>query len=318
MDSFDCSLLTADTDVDNTPLTMDDYSSAVARWCPGCGDHAVLSAVQKLLESEQLRREEVVICSGIGCSSRFPHYMKTYGFHGLHGRALPVATGVKMTRPDLKVFTIMGDGDCTSIGLSHWIHSVRYNVDMVAILLDNSIYALTKNQTSPTSPQGLKSNTQQQGSYLPPMNALSAALGITNCSFAARTADWTPGHLFETLHAAYHHKGFSFVHILQRCPVFTSQLYHEAARKLDLTEILTHPKGIVDPDTESLYKAQLEHDPSNLTEARRLAVEGDKFRIGLFYRDTTKPVYNETRVLPRYTAEEKMDILNAELDRYAV
>ncbi len=313
------SLLDGDVCADERHLAIEDYSSAVPRWCPGCGDHSALGAMQRLLESEQLKREKTVFCSGIGCSSRFPHYLKTYGFHGLHGRALPVATGIKMTRPDLHVFAIMGDGDCCSIGLAHWLHAVRYNVDMVAMLLDNNIYGLTKNQTSPTTPQGHKSNTQQQGSFLPPLNPLTATLGITNCSFVAQTADWVPAHLFQTLKAAFHHQGFAFVRVLQRCPVFTAGIYQDAVRHPDNVELLTHPAGICDPDAEGLYKNHISHDPADLHEARRLAEGGNgKFRLGLFFRDASRPRYNETRALPKYTAEEKIEILNAELDRYAV
>ena len=158
---------------DEREFALDDYEGATARWCPGCGDHSVLTAVEKLLVAEQLKPEQTVFVSGIGCSSRFPHYLKTYGFHGLHGRALPVATGVKLHRPDLDVFVVMGDGDCCSIGAAHWIHAIRYNIDMVALLLDNNIYGLTKKQTSPTTPQGYKTNTQPFGSFLPPLNPLT-------------------------------------------------------------------------------------------------------------------------------------------------
>ena len=189
---------------------MADYQGPVARWCSGCGDHSVLAATQRLLKDHQLTPENTVFVSGIGCSSRFPHYMRTYGFHGIHGRALTVATGVKLTRPELDVFVVMGDGDCVSIGAGHWIHAIRYNVDMVALLLDNNIYGLTKKQTSPTTPQGYKSNTQPRGSYLPAMNPLEATLGVTNASFVAQTAEWVPAHLFATLEAAFEHPGFSF------------------------------------------------------------------------------------------------------------
>ena len=216
MSDMNCSLLSCDQVTDDDFLSMADYGSAMPRWCPGCGDHSLLSAVQRLLEAEQLKREKTVFTSGIGCSSRFPHYMKTYGFHSIHGRSLPVATGIKMTRPDLTVFTVMGDGDCCSIGAAHWVHAIRYNIDMVAMLLDNNIYGLTKNQTSPTTPQGHASNTQPLGSYLPALNPMEVTLGVTNASFVAQTADWVPAHLYQTIRAAYKHKGFSFVRVLQR------------------------------------------------------------------------------------------------------
>ena len=227
--SLSCSSLLTPVE-DDREFSLGDYEGARARWCPGCGDHSVLTAAQRLLVDEQLKPEETVFVSGIGCSSRFPHYMKTYGFHGLHGRALPVATGIKMNRPDLNVFVVMGDGDCVSIGAGHWVHATRYNVDMVAMMLDNNIYGLTKMQTSPTTPQGYKSNTQPQGSWLPALNPLEATLGITNASFVAQTAEWIPAHLFATLQAAYRHRGFAFVRVLQRCPVFTEDIYLHASR----------------------------------------------------------------------------------------
>ena len=131
---------------------LEDYQGGVPRWCTGCGDNAILAAVQRLCRDEELRPEKTVFVSGIGCSSRFPHYMKTYGFHGIHGRALPVAEGVKMARPDLTVFVNTGDGDCCSIGAAHWIHAIRYNMNLTVFLHDNQIYGLTKKQASPTSP----------------------------------------------------------------------------------------------------------------------------------------------------------------------
>ena len=133
-----CSLLGCGWDEDRV-FEMEDYQGQLARWCPGCGDFAVLTAVERLLESEQLPPERTVFVSGIGCSSRFPHYLTTYGFHGIHGRALPLATGVKLSRSDLSVFVVMGDGDCCSIGAGHWIHATRYNVRMVALMLDNEV-----------------------------------------------------------------------------------------------------------------------------------------------------------------------------------
>jgi hypothetical protein len=137
-------------------FTLEDYEGGVARWCPGCGDHGVLTAVQRICRDEQLLPEQTVCVSGIGCSSRFPHYMKTYGFHGLHGRRCPVACGVKARRPELKIWVATGDGDCCSIGAGHWVHAIRYNMDMVVMLFDNAVYGLTKNQTSPDHPAGFQ------------------------------------------------------------------------------------------------------------------------------------------------------------------
>lgn len=312
-----CSLLDCAVE-DERHFEMHDYEGPVARWCPGCGDHGVLTAVTKLLSAEQLRPETTVFVSGIGCSSRLPHYVKTYGFHGIHGRALPLATGVKLSRPDLTVFVAMGDGDCTSIGAAHWLHATRYNVDMTALMLDNNIYGLTKMQTSPTTPQGFASNTQPRGSYLPALNPIAATLGITNASFVAQTAEWVPQHLYATLQAAYRHRGFSFVRILQRCPQYTTSIFQQAVRKPDLVELLVHEQGVQLPELDKLYKRQRRHDPKDLDAARRLAEPDDVIRLGVFFKDETRPRYDEMRRLPRHTAEEKVRLLNEEMERYAI
>jgi 2-oxoglutarate ferredoxin oxidoreductase subunit beta len=317
MTETSCSLLGCGLDVE-PDLELEDYAGPPARWCPGCGDHSILSAAQRLLHEEHLAPEKTVFVSGIGCSSRFPHHLHTYGFHGIHGRALPLATGVKLRRPDLSVFAVMGDGDCCSIGAGHWIHAIRYNTDMVALLLDNNIYGLTKNQTSPTTPQGHPSATQPRGSYLPALNPLSVTLGVTNASFVAQTADWVPGHVYATLQAAFRHPGFAFVRVLQRCPKWTPGIFREAAQQLEKTEILVHPDGIVEPDVEQLYSVHVDHDPADIDHARALAVEPGKVRLGLFFRNAAFPRYDETRRLPVHTAEEKIRLLDAEFDRYAV
>jgi len=313
-----CSLLGCGVDDDDRSWTMEDYSGAAARWCPGCGDHAILAAVERLLESEQLPPERTVFVSGIGCASRFPHYLTTYGFHGIHGRALPIATGVKLRRPDLDVFVVMGDGDCTSIGAGHWIHAVRYNVNMVALLLDNGIYGLTKNQTSPTTPQHYASNTQPKGSFLIPLNPMSATLGVSNASFVAQTADWIPAHLYATLRAAYEHRGFSFVRILQRCPQYTSDLYEEAVRNPKMVEMLVHPDGVETPELDKIYTQKRVHDPRDLDTARHLAEPADKIRLGIFFRDESRERYEELRAQRVHTAQEKIARLNEEFDKYAV
>jgi len=312
-----CSLLGCATE-DERVFQLSDYEAALPRWCPGCGDHSILSAMQRLLTAEQLQPENTVFVSGIGCSSRFPHYMKTYGFHGLHGRALPVAEGVKLQRPELAVFVVMGDGDCTSIGAGHWLHAIRYNMDLTALLLDNNIYGLTKNQTSPTTPQGHTSNTQPYGSYLPALDPISATLGVTNASFVAQTAEWLPSHLFATLRAAYRHRGFSFVRILQRCPVYTPDIFQLAVREPDRIELLVHDDGVLLPELEKTYKNQVVHDPHDLDEARRLAEPNGHLRLGVFFRDDTRPLYEDLRRLPKLTSEDKLVRLNQELDTYAV
>jgi 2-oxoglutarate/2-oxoacid ferredoxin oxidoreductase subunit beta len=312
-----CSLLHAINE-DDRVFELPDYEAAMPRWCAGCGDHGVLTAMQKLLVAEQLQPDQTVFVSGIGCSSRFPHYVKTYGFHGIHGRALPVATGIKMQRPDLTVFVVMGDGDCTSIGAAHWLHSTRYNVDMTALMLDNNIYGLTKNQTSPTTPQGFASNTQPQGSFLPALDPIQATLGITNASFVAQTAEWIPAHLYATLRAAHRHRGFAFVRILQRCPVYTPGIFQLAVRQPDTIELLVHDDGVVAPELDRMYQNQIRHDPSDIDAARRLAETSEKIRLGVFFRDETRTRYNEMREVPRRSVDDKIRLLNEELDRYAV
>lgn len=303
----------ADTDYD-----MGTYEGARARWCPGCGDHSVLTAVQRLLAAEQLIPEQTVFVSGIGCSSRFPHYLKTYGFHGIHGRALPVSTGIKLHRPELNVFTVMGDGDCTSIGAAHWVHALRYNLDLTVLLLDNGIYGLTKNQTSPTTPQGVKSNTQPRGSYLPALNPLSVSLGVTNASFVAQTVEWAPAHLYATLRAAYRHKGTSFVRILQRCPVYTPDMFQAAVQDPTRIALLVHDDGVVTPELEKVYQTQIHHDPRDLEAARRFAESEEKIHLGVLFRDPSRPRYEETRRVTPRTPSERVALLDEEFARYAV
>jgi len=318
MSELSCPLFPACAPADETEFALSDYEGATARWCPGCGDHSVLSCVERLLVAEQLNPEQTMFVSGIGCSSRFPHYLKTYGFHGIHGRALPVATGIKLTRPDLHVFVVMGDGDCCSIGAAHWVHALRYNVRMVVMLLDNSIYGLTKKQTSPTTPQGMTTNTQPGGSYLPPLNPLSTTLGTTNVSFVAQTAEWIPAHLYATLRAAYAHPGLSFVRVLQRCPMYTASIYERAVKDPRLIELLVHDDGLILPELDKIYVNRQAHDPSDLASARRLAEEGDKLRLGVFFRDTHRARYDEIRRPKRVPRSERVALLNAELDRYGV
>jgi len=318
MTDLSCSLLSAAPDDEEREWTLTDYEAAVARWCPGCGDHAILTGVERVLEAEQLPPEQTVFVSGIGCASRFPHYLHTYGFHGIHGRALPIATGIKLRRPELHVFVVMGDGDCCSIGAGHWIHAVRYNLDMVVLLLDNGVYGLTKNQTSPTSPKGIPSNTQPRGAILPPINPIAATLGVTNASFVAQTGDWLPAHLYATLQAAFRHHGLAFVRVLQRCPQYTPAIFDVAMRDPDLVELLVHPNGVVVPELDRLFKHKRPHDPADLDAARHLAEPDGKIRLGVFYRNETRPVYEETRAVPARSAAEKLTLLNEELDRYAV
>src|SRR5512145_2221504 len=187
---------------------LEDYQGGVPRWCNGCGDNAILAAMQRLCSEENLAPENTVFVSGIGCSSRLPHYMKTYGLHGIHGRAFPVAEGIKMARPDLHVFVSTGDGDCCSIGAAHWIHALRYNMNITVILHDNHVYGLTKKQASPTSPVGLKSNTTPRGSVLEALSPLTIRLGVQNVSCVAQDVYWIPELMYDIVSKALHHRGF--------------------------------------------------------------------------------------------------------------
>jgi 2-oxoglutarate ferredoxin oxidoreductase subunit beta len=246
--------------------------------------------------------------------------MSTYGFHGLHGRALPVACGIKSRRPDLTVWVATGDGDCCSIGAGHWIHAVRYNMDMTVMLFDNGVYGLTKNQTSPTSPVGFKSNTHPRGAWLPPLNPLSATLGFTNVSFVAQTVDWNPIHMYKTLRAAHEHKGFSFVRILQRCPTYTAEVFEEAQKNPDRIVMLEHENGVPPDDVlRRLYKNRETHDPRDLDAARRHAAREDRVPVGILYRNPDAPRYDlYTAEGLDVTAEDKLTALGREMDKFAV
>ncbi len=299
---------------------LEDYVGAEARWCPGCGDHAVLSTVQRLARDLQLPPEKTVVVSGIGCSSRFPHYMKTYGFHGLHGRALPVAEGVRSRRPDLSIFVVTGDGDCCAIGTAHWIHAIRYNMDLTILLLDNNVYGLTKNQTSPTSRIGEKSNTQPHGSFFAPLNPISVVLGINNASFVAQTVDWNPPHLYATIKAAHEHKGASFVRILQRCPHFSSHVFAPLQDDFSQMLLMEHEAGIkLAEPIRGMFPRTVSHDPRNLCKARDLADRDDVYPIGVFYRNDNASRYDHmTSKGLDVTRTEKMAAINGMFDKFAV
>ena len=299
---------------------LEDYQSGVPRWCTGCGDNAILAAVQRLCRDEGLRPEKTVFVSGIGCSSRFPHYMKTYGFHGIHGRALPVAEGVKMARPDLTVFVNTGDGDCCSIGAAHWIHAIRYNMNITVFLHDNQIYGLTKKQASPTSPIGTKSNTTPRGSYLEALNPLTVTLGVQNVSFVAQAADWIPEVLFDIVKAAYHHKGLSFVRIIQRCPEWLPKSLDPWLHDPQKVQLLNHENGLqLSAGLSRVYKNQLQHDPSNIHRAREIASSTDIIPVGILYRNPDVPCYEDLRASDKLrTPDLTRAGLNAELDKYTV
>jgi 2-oxoglutarate/2-oxoacid ferredoxin oxidoreductase subunit beta len=211
--------------------TMKDFKSdQMVRWCPGCGDFAILSSVQKMLPSLGFPREKTVFVSGIGCSSRFPYYMNTYGFHSIHGRAPTLATAIKCARPDLQVWVITGDGDALSIGGNHLIHALRRNADLKILLFNNRIYGLTKGQYSPTSELGKRTKSSPMGTIDAPLNPLAVALAA-EASFAARAVDTDLAFLGEVLTRAGRHKGAAFVEILQNCPVFNDGAWDASAAR---------------------------------------------------------------------------------------
>ena len=299
---------------------LEDYQGGVPRWCTGCGDNAILAAVQRLCRDEDLGPEKTVFVSGIGCSSRFPHYMKTYGFHGIHGRAFPVAEGIKMARPDLNVFVNTGDGDCCSIGAGHWIHAIRYNMNMTVMLHDNQVYGLTKKQASPTSPRGLKSNTTPHGALLEPMNPLTVTLGVQNVSFVAQAVDWIPEVLYDIMRAAFRHRGFSFVRVLQRCPEFMPKAFDPWLHDPQRTMLLTHADGLqLSPSLASAYRNQREHDPINIDKAREIASLEDPIPVGILYRNPDAPCYEDLRHAGQLRSPEYIRAgLNRELDKFTV
>jgi 2-oxoglutarate/2-oxoacid ferredoxin oxidoreductase subunit beta len=189
------------------------------RWCPGCGDYSILKQVQTVVPELGLKKEDIVFISGIGCSSRFPYYMETYGMHSIHGRATAIASGLKATRPDLSVWIITGDGDALSIGGNHFIHLLRRNFDVNILLFNNEIYGLTKGQYSPTSPMGKVTKSTPAGSLDHPFNPIALSLGA-DATFVARSMDRDPLHLKEMLKRTHQHKGASFLEIYQNCNVF--------------------------------------------------------------------------------------------------
>jgi 2-oxoglutarate/2-oxoacid ferredoxin oxidoreductase subunit beta len=204
----------------NGKLTAKDYKTdQEVRWCPGCGDYAILAALQSFMPELDVPREKIVFISGIGCAARFPYYMETYGMHSIHGRAPAIATGLAASRPDLSVWVVTGDGDALSIGGNHLIHALRRNVNVKILLFNNQIYGLTKGQYSPTSPIGTRTKSTPMGSIDHAFNPLSLAIGA-EASFVARAIDTDRGHLTDVLRAAAHHRGSAFVEIFQNCNIY--------------------------------------------------------------------------------------------------
>src|SRR5580765_2012623 len=224
-------------------LTRKDFvSDQEVRWCPGCGDYSILAQTQKVMPDFGYAKENIVFISGIGCSSRFPYYMNTYGFHTIHGRAPAIATGLKVSRPDLMVWVVTGDGDALSIGGNHLLHALRRNVDLKILLFNNRIYGLTKGQYSPTSELGKITKSTPMGSLDFPYNPVSLALGA-EATFVARTLDSDRKHLTSVLRAAAEHRGTALIEIYQNCNIFNDNAF----------------EPLKDPETRDDFTIRLEH-----------------------------------------------------------
>src|ERR1035437_6485078 len=233
--------------IENKLTAKDFVTDQEIRWCPGCGDYSILKQVQTVMPELGLKREEIVFITGIGCSSRFPYYMETFGMHSIHGRATAIASGLKATRPELSVWIVTGDGDALSIGGNHLIHLLRRNFDVNILLFNNEIYGLTKGQYSPTSPVGKVAKSTPMGSVAHPFNPLALCLGA-DATFVARTMDRDPVHLREMLKRAHQHKGTSMLEIYQNCNVFNDgafEVFTEKASKKMNTLFMEHGKPLV-------------------------------------------------------------------------
>ena len=301
-------------------LTRKDFiSDQDVRWCPGCGDYAILSTVLKVLPDLGVSKENTVFISGIGCSSRFPYYANTYGFHTIHGRAPTIATGLKSANPDLSVWMITGDGDGFSIGGNHMLHLLRRNVNVNVLLFNNRIYGLTKGQYSPTSQEGLRTKSSPMGSIDSPLTPAAVALG-SDAGFVARTTDTQIKHMEATIRAAAAHEGTSFIEILQNCVIFNDGVHEEITSKdkvadnqLILEEgqpLLFGPednrKGIVIEDLEpkvidikdeSDIAKVMVHDSKRQSPAyanllSRMYVPDFPVPVGVF-RDVQRPIYDQ-------------------------
>ena len=246
--------------------------------------------------------------------------MKTYGFHGLHGRALPVACGIKSRRPDLDVWVATGDGDCFSIGAAHWIYAMRYNMDITMLVFDNGIYGLTKKQTSPTTPVDVPTNTHPSCTLLPPMNPLTITLGVTNVSFVAQIVDWNAQLRHQVIQMAHEHKGTGFVRIIQRCPVYVEAIGKTLQEEPGRMQLLTHEKGIqVDDSVKKLFPNHAEHDPTDLAGALTVAADTSVLPLGILYRNPDAPRYDKmSQVGMDMSVDDRLAGMNEALDHFAI
>jgi 2-oxoglutarate ferredoxin oxidoreductase subunit beta len=318
----------------NGKLTAKDYKTdQEVRWCPGCGDYAILAALQSFMPELDTPKEKIVFVSGIGCAARFPYYMETYGMHSIHGRAPAIATGLSTSRPDLSVWVVTGDGDALSIGGNHLIHSLRRNVNIKIILFNNEIYGLTKGQYSPTSPLGTRTKSTPMGSLDWPFNPLSLVIGA-EATFVARSIDTDRAHLTQVLRAAADHRGSAFVEIFQNCNIYndgafdfvrddkTNRIYLEHGKPVRFGEdgakgVRQRQDGSVEvvdatDETDLLVHDTHAAEPSQAFALSRLTREScGATPIGVF-RDVERPVYDDLMGEQIETArEQKQDDLGA-------
>lgn len=287
--------------------TGKDFSSDQdVRWCPGCGDYTILKQVQNAMPEIGVAREDIVFISGIGCAARFPYYMETFGMHSIHGRAPAISTGLKVTRPDLSVWIITGDGDSLSIGANHFVQLLRRNVDVNLLLFNNQIYGLTKGQYSPTSPEGSSTKSTPYGSIDHPFNPLSLSLGADG-TFVARTMDRDPRHLQQMLQRTHQHKGTSMLEIYQNCIVFNDgafELYTDKKSRPQETIYLEHGEPLIfgDDSEKGVRLNGLKPEVVSLNEYSKedlwIHDEQDKTKAYLLSRFFDKPVPGETH-MPR-------------------
>ena len=291
-------------------LTRKDFvSDQEVRWCPGCGDYAILAQIQKAMPEIGVPKENIVFVSGIGCSSRFPYYMNTYGIHSIHGRAPTLATGLALSNPELSVWVITGDGDALSIGGNHILHACRRNVNLNIILFNNRVYGLTKGQYSPTSSQGYVSKSSPMGSIERPVEPLALALSA-EASFVARTMDTNVQHLGEVLHQAAAHKGTSFVEVFQNCVIFNPKewdQYGDRKSRDDHMVFLEHGKPLV-------YGVNSDKGIVMGENLQPMAVElGDEYdESDLLVHDAHSPNTHMAYILSRMRQPTVMGVLRSE------
>ena len=275
-------------ETDRKPLTKKEVTADHPTWCPGCGDFSVLALYYKLIEKRKMHHERITTVAGIGCSSRFPYFVQAHGAHYIHGRALPFASGISLSRPDLHVFVFGGDGDAFSIGGNHFNHTARKNIKLTYVVMDNWVYGLTKKQTSPTSPLGFKSKTDAWGALDQPINPMKQAIAA-GATFVARTTHTNPAHVLQMMEAAMDHDGFGFIECLSECVEFYAGAFDASnPRKGGKFELVP-----------------ADHNVGDEMAAYRLADEPFPGKFGIFYQ-ASRPTKNRLEANLNATAREKM------------